>query len=70
MIGTRQVFVLNVDKTLGISLPKKWVVKHGIEKGDTLVFQEMCDGSLKLYKEPELDEGSSNMPGYAGLKEE
>jgi hypothetical protein len=61
---------MNQNGSVGITLPPKWVRKCEIEVGDTLVFQEMGDGSLKLYKEPELDEGSSNMPGYAGLKEE
>lgn len=34
--------------TLSISLPKDWAQKHGIEKGDVLLFEDLRDGSLRI----------------------
>ncbi len=34
--------------TLSISLPKDWVDRTGLEKGDVLLFEDLNDGSLRL----------------------
>lgn len=34
--------------TLSISLPKEWAERHGVEKGDILLFEDMRDGSLRV----------------------
>ena len=34
-----------------ISLPKHWVLKQGIEKGDYVCIEEQDDGSLKISKD-------------------
>ena len=34
--------------TLSVSLPKEWAEKHGIQKGDVLLFEDLRDGSLRV----------------------
>ncbi|MGB9630793.1 MAG: PhoU domain-containing protein [Candidatus Methanodesulfokora sp.] len=48
--------------SLSISLPKSWVVRNGIRKGDNLIMEERADGSLLIFadrrrkeRETELD---------------
>jgi bifunctional DNA-binding transcriptional regulator/antitoxin component of YhaV-PrlF toxin-antitoxin module len=46
---TRKVQQLNSTSTSYIiTLPKNWVEGHGIEKGDSLEFHELEDGSLLI----------------------
>ncbi len=35
--------------TLSVSLPKEWVEAHGVGKGDILLFDNLKDGSLRIF---------------------
>lgn len=51
--------------TLSVSLPKEWVVTHGLKKGDIVLLDTQKDGSLRLEPSSAVDaHGGKEQPEY------
>ncbi|MFB0563560.1 MAG: PhoU domain-containing protein [Candidatus Lokiarchaeia archaeon] len=53
-VVTRKVQNIGGSSSL-ISLPKNWVKKNGIKKGDTLMVEEFPNGDLRIYRTHQLN---------------
>jgi len=47
--------------SLSVSLPKSWVVRNGIRKGDNLLMEERADGSLLIFADRKRKERETEL---------
>jgi phosphate uptake regulator len=47
--------------SLSVSLPKSWVVRNGVKKGDNLLMEERADGSLLIFADRKRKERETEL---------
>ena len=53
---TVKLTIIGVGRSLGVELPREWLDKLGVDKGDVLHAAELPDGLKLTPNDPELEE--------------